>query len=260
MIEYKDFFIGRIYAIVKKTEACEFYFDNKSREWDGFVLLTEGEGVFIDEQGNVKNYSAGDVVLLGRGHPYKIHLPNGGSYITSALDIHFDGLDYSHLFSQVLRLDNDTVKRFEEINEKFSSGEENANVQTRMLLTTIYTDIMQDIEPPTSTINKDAKKAERIVRQTFREGLPVSEIANQCNISPSYLRACFSHAYGMSITRYREKLRIEEAEILIRCGFFSIREIAEQLGYCDVFHFTKNFTRAKGVSPSKYREQFLKNN
>ena len=85
MIEYKDFFIGRIYAIVKKTEACEFYFDNKSREWDGFVLLTEGEGVFIDEQGNVKNYSAGDVVLLGRGHPYKIHLPNGGSYITSSV-------------------------------------------------------------------------------------------------------------------------------------------------------------------------------
>ena len=129
-----------------------------------------------------------------------------------------------------------------------------------MLLTTIYTDIMQDIEPPTSTINKDAKKAERIVRQTFRENLPVSEIAKRCSISPSYLRACFLRSFGISLTRYREKLRIEEAEILIRCGFFSIREIAEQLGYCDVFHFTKNFTRAKGCSPSKYREQFLKKN
>ena len=260
MIKYNDFFIGRIYTIVKKTEIGEFYFDNKSREWDGFTLLTEGEGIFMDEYGNVKSYSAGDIALLGRGHPYKIHLPNGGSYITSALDIHFDGLDDSHLFSQVLHLDNDTVMRFEEINKKFSSCEEKAIIATRMLLTSIYTDIMQSIEPPASTVNNDAKKAERIVRQTFRENLPVSEIAKRCNISPSYLRACFLRSFGISLTRYRERLRIEEAEILIRCGFFSIREIAEQLGYCDVFHFTKNFTRAKGVSPSKYREQFLKNN
>ncbi len=258
MIEYNDFFIGQIYTIVKKTEFGEFYFENKSRAWDGFALLTEGKGFFIDEYGNVKSFSEGDLILLGRGHPYKIHLPNGGTYITSALDIHFDGLDDSHLFSQILHLDHDTVKRFEEANEKFSSCEENAIVRARMLLTSIYMDIMQDIKPTAGTANKEAKKAERIVRQTFRENLPVSEIAKQCHISPSYLRACFLRSFGISLTRYREMLRIEEAEILIRCGFFSIREIAEQLGYCDVFHFTKNFTKAKGVPPSKYREQFLK--
>ncbi len=256
MITYKDFFIGRIYTIVKKTEIDEFYFDNKSREWDGFTLLTEGEGVFIDEYGNTKVYSVGDIALLGRGRPYKIHLPNGGAYITSALDIHFEGLDDNNLFSQLLHLDDDTVKRFEEIYERFSSCEEKAIIETRMLLTSIYAEIMQNIEPPTGTANKDAKKAERIVRQTFRENLSVPEIARRCSISPSYLRACFLQSFGTSITRYREHLRIEEAEILIRCGFFSIREIAEQLGYCDVFHFTKNFTRAKGISPSKYREQF----
>ena len=47
MISYNDFFIGRIYTVVRKTEKECFNFENGSREWDGFVLITEGEGIFI---------------------------------------------------------------------------------------------------------------------------------------------------------------------------------------------------------------------
>jgi YesN/AraC family two-component response regulator len=112
------------------------------------------------------------------------------------------------------------------------------------------------LDPSVNLGNKDAITAEKIVRRTFRENLSVEDIARQCNISTSYLRTCFLRTYGMSLTRYREKLRIEEAEILIRSGFFKLNEIAEQLGYCDIFHFTKNFTKAKGISPSRYREMY----
>ena len=218
--------------------------------------MTEGEGSFIDPDGNVKKYSRGDIAILRRGDPYKIHLPNGGSYITSAIDLQIEGLDDAYSFPHLLHIDEDMIQRFESLLQEFSNNKEKSMVQVRATLTSIYEEIMQMIEPRTNLVNTDAKKAEAILRQTYRENLPVSEIAKQCNISPSYLRACFLRTYKTSITRYREKLRIEEAEILIRCGFFSIREVADRLGYCDVFHFTKNFTRAKGISPSKYREQF----
>jgi YesN/AraC family two-component response regulator len=149
------------------------------------------------------------------------------------------------------------VEQFDKIERIFFSHEENSIIQSRILLTNLYVELLNMIEPRLNLANKEVITAEKIIRRTFRENLSVEDIAKQCNISASYLRACFLRAYGMSITRYREKLRIEEAEILIRSGFFKLCEIAEQLGYCDIFHFTKNFTKAKGISPSKYRELCL---
>ena len=256
MVTYNDFFIGRIYTVVKKTENECFKFENRSREWDGFVLLTDGEGTFVDDKGNTYPYLPGDVVLLGRGYHYHINLPKGGSYITSAFDIHFDDFEKGHIFPQILHLNREMVERFGEVEKTFFSHGENSVIQSRILLTGLFVELLSMMEPRVSLANKDAMMAERIVRRTFRENLSVEDIAKECNISTSYLRACFLRTFGMSLTRYREKLRIEEAEILIRSGFFKLREIAEQLGYCDIFHFTKNFTRAKGISPSKYREMY----
>ena len=256
MVSYNDFFVGRIYAVVKKTESEGFRFENRSREWDGFVLFIDCEGSFADDKGNTYPCSPGDVVLLGRGYHYNIELPNGGTYITSAFDIHFDGFEKECVFPRILHLNAKNIERFDEIERTFLSHEENSVVQSRILLTSLYVELLSMIEPQANLANKDAIAAEKIVRKTFRENLSVDDIARQCNVSTSYLRACFLRTYGMSITRYRERLRIEEAEILIRSGFFKLHEIAEQLGYCDIFHFTKNFTKAKGVSPSRYREAY----
>ena len=256
MISYNDFFIGRIYTVVKKTEKECFQFENSSREWDGFVLLIDGEGTFIDNESNTYPYVPGDVILLGRGYHYHINLPQGGTYITSAFDIHFDGFEKGYIFPQLLHLNAEMVEQFRVIEKTFFSYEENSIIQSRILLTNLYVELLSMLEPSANLSNKEAIAAEKIVRRTFRENLSVENIAKQCNISTSYLRACFLRTYGMSLTRYREKLRIEEAEILIRSGFFKLNEIAEQLGYCDIFHFTKNFTKAKGISPSKYREMY----
>ena len=35
-----------------------------------------------------------------------------------------------------------------------------------------------------------------------------------------------------------------------------IKEIAARLGYCDVFHFSKNFTKQIGTPPAEYKKSF----
>lgn len=257
MNTYHDFFIGRIYTIVKKTEYGDFHFENRSREWHGFVLVTEGEGVFIDNSGTSHPFAKGDIALLGRGCHYQIHMHEKCSYITSAFDLCIDGLHEHQLFPQIIHLGEEMTERFQELTALFSSRIETSVIESRMILTSLYMRLLTTIALHSSTVNKEAEMAERIIQRTYRENLSVSEIAKKCNVSPSYLRALFLRAFGISVTRYREQLRIEEAEILIRCGFFTIHEIAEQLGYCDVSHFTKRFTKAKGISPSKYRDKYL---
>ena len=48
---YHDIRIGRISVVVKKTEGSDFWFNCTGRNFDGFIFVTDGDGVFIDESG-----------------------------------------------------------------------------------------------------------------------------------------------------------------------------------------------------------------
>jgi transcriptional regulator GlxA family with amidase domain len=57
---------------------------------------------------------------------------------------------------------------------------------------------------------------------------------------------------NMSVTEYRDCLRNKSAKEMLASGCFSVKETANILGYYDVYHFTKIFTRQNGISPAKY--------
>ena len=56
----------------------------------------------------------------------------------------------------------------------------------------------------------------------------------------------------MTITQYRDNLRINVAKELLESGHFSVTEISIELGYCDIYHFSKIFKQIVGISPQKY--------
>ena len=54
----------------------------------------------------------------------------------------------------------------------------------------------------------------------------------------------------MTLTGYRDNLRMENAEEMLKSKNFTITEIALELGYCDVYHFSKAYKKIKGIPPS----------
>ena len=53
---------------------------------------------------------------------------------------------------------------------------------------------------------------------------------------------------------YRDNLRIIAAKEMLESGIFSATEIAAELGYCDIYHFSKVFKKYVGVSPTEYNK------
>jgi len=77
--------------------------------------------------------------------------------------------------------------------------------------------------------------------------------ADHFNMNYETFRKKFKKNYGQPPKQYIIYHNIESARSMLRLNHAPIHEIAEQLGYCDEFHFSKQFSKITGCSPSIYR-------
>ena len=82
---------------------------------------------------------------------------------------------------------------------------------------------------------------------------PTQELAEMICLSPSRFLAVFHEVLNTTPRRYWETIRHTRAcEMILKN--MTIGEIADQLGYADLFHFSRSFKKIEGVSPRQYRQ------
>jgi AraC family transcriptional regulator, arabinose operon regulatory protein len=85
--------------------------------------------------------------------------------------------------------------------------------------------------------------------------LEIAELALETNVSKSHLRHLFKCETGLALGHYIKLTRMQQAEVLLRTTFLSIKEIMYHVGMTSQSYFSREFRRAHGVPPSKYRMQ-----
>ncbi|HEY0111386.1 MAG TPA: helix-turn-helix domain-containing protein [Fibrella sp.] len=70
----------------------------------------------------------------------------------------------------------------------------------------------------------------------------------------SYLSQLFSTQVGMTIERFLIAQKVERAKELLQDGEQRIADIAFDLGYSSVPHFTNQFRQVVGITPAQFRK------
>ena len=83
----------------------------------------------------------------------------------------------------------------------------------------------------------------------------LSYFAEKYGYSERYVGKMFTQFKKISFSIYAQNSRINKAKTLLRLTDMPIADIAEELGFCDACHFTKNFGKIVGTSPLFYRKQ-----
>jgi len=96
-------------------------------------------------------------------------------------------------------------------------------------------------------------RAREYIETRFREGVTLDDIAAHAFLSPSYLIRAFKTRYGRTPFDYLIGLRVEAAANLLRASDLSCAEIAEAVGFGDIYQFSRTFKKRVGVSPTGYR-------
>jgi AraC-like DNA-binding protein len=96
------------------------------------------------------------------------------------------------------------------------------------------------------------KETIRYIAQHYAEGLQVKNLAARAGLTTQYFGALFKAETGMAVSHYLAKVRIAHAENMLKSGGYLVSDVAEFCGYCDIFHFYKQFKAITGIPPSHY--------
>lgn len=83
-----------------------------------------------------------------------------------------------------------------------------------------------------------------------------AEIARHLGASVNTMLRLYQNKLKMSPQTYLRQKRMEKACALLYDPQKSIKQIAEETGFCDRYHFSRTFRALMGVTPLQYRHQF----
>lgn len=230
------------------------------------VLMVEGRGYYRDARGAKLDLGPGDVVLVFPeiAHAYG---PLPGTEWTQ-IYIVFDGPQFQLWRAQgllaperpVLRLGAVDYwrRRLHEVVKSEPLHRVGAPLRALGRLLHVVTDMIASDAESTRQVGRDAwlEKSLRLLGDRGPTGwLAPQEVASAVGLNYENFRKRFVELTGESPGRYQKRRRLEWACAAIYHGESSLKQIADALGFCDVFHFSKAFKQEIGYTPSDYRRR-----
>lgn len=85
-----------------------------------------------------------------------------------------------------------------------------------------------------------------------------ADIARSLGKSIKTVESAFKKTYGLTIHNYALREKLKQGRIYLEnFPYMSLRDIAESLGFYDEYHFSRQFKRGYGMSPTEYKKNFF---
>jgi AraC-like DNA-binding protein len=232
------------------------------------VLMVAGRGYYCDARGAKMELQAGDVVLVfpDLAHAYG---PQPNAEWTQIYYV-FNGPQFDLWRRRgLLRVDRPVLhlgaadywhQRLLSVLPSESREVERPGAALRSLgrFLDVLAEMVATDEEARKAPDRDAwlEKSLRLLGQRSTKGwLAPQSVAHEVGLSYENFRKRFAQHTAESPGQYQKRRRLEWACAAIYQGQHTIKQIADELGFCDVFHFSKAFKQVVGTTPSEYRRR-----
>ena len=108
----------------------------------------------------------------------------------------------------------------------------------------------------TSTgFDEDIETTMKLVAEEYAGTITLESVAEQINLSPTYLSKKFRHVTGKTFSEYVNFIRLRQATQMLLTTDDSVTDIATACGFNSSNYFKDCFKKKFGVSPRTYRTQ-----
>lgn len=112
-------------------------------------------------------------------------------------------------------------------------------------------------EQSKGTKNIHVEKMKAFILQNYQDNISMKSLSEHVKLSPTYCGVLFKQWEDCTISEYINRIRINEAMVLLEMGDLNISEVALKSGFKDIYYFSNTFKKMIGLSPSKYRSEHI---
>lgn len=224
------------------------------RPYHGFVFNdSDSDKDYYFSDGQVMRTHSGDLFYLPKGLSYRVKsLQSGGCYA-----INFDVAEplVCEPFALHFRNSEKLLKSFKEATRAWRSQSDTRNLVAKKAIYDIMLQIQNEGARSYQTDEQYGLLTPAIERMSaafVENGITVAELASLCGISEVYFRKLFLSKFGVSPKEHMISLRMSYAKQLLASADLSVSEVAAACGYAEPSHFSREFSRRIGCSPSEY--------
>jgi len=156
-----------------------------------------------------------------------------------------DTFDFEHLLSRYVRLF---------LVRTFAAEEEARLILKQLVIHLLRYDLAEPVErKATNQLTESIHEIANYIQQHPGKAHRVDDLAARAGLSSRYFSIKFKELIGMSVQTYMIRTRIERAQHLLMHAGMNVTEVADALGYRDIFFFSRQFKQYTGKSPSEIR-------
>ena len=220
-----------------------------------FVNLGQTHAFTIPENSTMIYYNISiDQELLSKNILHNI------SYFETMLLSAIDDVIKINLPTPFISFKGDDKLKLENILSEMEHEFQNAPVNSMSAiigyLMVVFSYIFRMFDTITDDAADIAQDIQDYIDAHYSEKLSLKTIAQQSFYSPKYISHIFKSSYGISITEYIRKKRIDRAKQLLKETNFRIDVIGQQIGYSNPVHFYNYFKSQCGLTPNDYRQKY----
>lgn len=270
-------FLNKKLGKIKYSYACT-NFDFASRT-EGFALkyVTQGTEFYGIGQ-RIVPVKQGQFILLPKGQYYHVQGLKNTTTKGLCIDLYAKGLDHELLVNSQdalhtgISLDcsvsetlGKTLASTALMNDKQINDEQQASFVLESLefelvnfvrKTQIFnTKLARLVKKPATRAQLLSKLigAKEYIYSHYSSSTSLEKISKQAGLSKYHFQRLFKLVYDVSPSQLQDKLRIEQAKLLLLAKEKSLSNIAFKLGFSDTSAFIHKFRQLNGTTPGNYR-------
>jgi len=101
------------------------------------------------------------------------------------------------------------------------------------------------------------KNALAYIEKNYAQKLTLCDVAEKTYVSQWHLSKLLNKHTGQGFSDLLNRARIEHAKQLLEDSSLRVGDVAEQVGFADLAHFSRVFKKQEGVSANEYRNRIL---
>lgn len=216
------------------------------------IIKYEGETVYTckgkDYLSNLNN-----IIILPKGCSYNWKCTKSGHYSVIEFDspATYDGIlsfnvqSGEKIYKTIQKLERDKILKKELVSLECIK-------EAYEIIITLLQSAPHKYRP--SVKQQKIAPALDFIANNYTKKLGNDMLAGLCGISTVYFRKLFTEITEKTPSEYIQGVKIEKAKEMLKSDHGTISDIAMELGYQNIYDFSRSFKKLIGISPKQFKE------